>query len=354
MKRKERHDRLALFLLISAIIFCILLIAVFLAAVVVYEAWKHGFFSDRSGHLSAHPLILLMGVLSLVVSVIIMALFTRFSLKPVNRMINQMNRLAAGDYRARLHFGKPISLHPTFVEVSDSFNKMAQELENTELLRSDFINNFSHEFKTPIVSIAGFAKLLRRGQLTEQQRDEYVRIIEDESLRLSAMATNILNLTKCENQTILTDVTTFNLSEQIRSSIVSLEGKWSQKAIELNLDLAEHMIEANPDLLKNVWINLIDNAIKFSPIGGQIDVTVRQKNGSLLVSIANNGPDIPPEQQQRIFGKFYQADESHASEGNGIGLALVKGVVTLHSGTVSVVSGNHTTTFTVQLPQKRA
>lgn len=353
MNRKERHYRFALVLLVSAVVFCILLIAVFLAAVVVSLALKHGYFSDRSGHLSAHPLIALMGIVSLVIGVMILALISRISLKPVNHMINQMNRLAAGDYRARLHFGKPIRVHPTFVEVSDSFNKMAQELENTELLRSDFINNFSHEFKTPIVSIAGFAKLLRRGNLTEQQRDEYIRIIEEESLRLSSMATNILNLTKCENQTILTDVTSFNLSEQIRSSIVSLEGKWTQKDIVLNLDLAEYSIEANKDLLKNVWINLIDNAVKFSPVGGQIDVDVRQKNGDLIVRVSNTGPEIPREQQQKIFSKFYQADESHASEGNGIGLALVKGVVLLHNGTVSVTSENHITTFTVQLPQSR-
>lgn len=261
-----------------------------------------------------------------------------------------MNRLADGDFKARVYFGKPINAHPTFVEVSESFNKMAQELENTEMLRSDFINNFSHEFKTPIVSIAGFAKLLRRGNLTEEQRDEYIRIIEEESLRLSAMATNVLNLTKCENQKILTDVTSFNLSEQIRNSILSLEGKWSKKDIEFNLDIDEYNIEANKDLLKNVWINIVDNAIKFSPHGGKVDISANVNDEFISVSVTNIGPEISPQQQKRIFNKFYQADESHSTEGNGIGLALVKGVVDLHGGNVEVVSENGTTTFTVNLP----
>jgi signal transduction histidine kinase len=262
-----------------------------------------------------------------------------------------MNRLASGDFRARLEIDSPLAKHPAFKEVTDSFNKMAQELESTEMLRSDFINNFSHEFKTPIVSIVGFAKLLKRGNLTEEERAEYIDIIEEESMHLSGMATNVLNLTKFENQTILTDVTEFNLSEQLRNSILSLEGKWEKKNIDFNLNFGEHKISGNKDMLKHVWLNLLDNAIKFSPEGGTIEVNVEDQGGTYAVSILNCGMEIPPEQQSKIFKKFYQADESHASEGNGIGLALVKNVTDLHGGTVSVHSESGTTTFKVELPK---
>lgn len=350
MKKKERQHRVALALLISAIIFCVILIATFLSAFVINLALNFGIIFDIPGMHLYRPVLTWMCIVSLVIGIGMTVFISHISLKPVNRVINQMNRLADGDFKARVYFGKPINAHPTFVEVSESFNKMAQELENTEMLRSDFINNFSHEFKTPIVSIAGFAKLLRRGNLTEEQRDEYIRIIEEESLRLSAMATNVLNLTKCENQKILTDVTSFNLSEQIRNSILSLEGKWSKKDIEFNLDIDEYNIEANKDLLKNVWINIVDNAIKFSPHGGKVDISANVNDEFISVSVTNIGPEISPQQQKRIFNKFYQADESHSTEGNGIGLALVKGVVDLHGGNVEVVSENGTTTFTVNLP----
>ncbi len=238
-------------------------------------------------------------------------------------------------------------------EICDSFNTMAQELGATEMLRSDFINNFSHEFKTPIVSITGFAKLLKRGNLTEQQRLEYLDIIEEESVRLTALATNMLNLTKYENQTILTDVVAYNLSEQIRSCIQALEGKWARKDVDFNLDFGEYRIKGNKDMLKHTWINLIDNAIKFSPEGETVDISIREQQEQYAISISNHGSDIPEQKMGKIFHKFYQADESHSSEGNGIGLALVKGVVELHQGTVAVSSQNGTVTFTVTLPKQQ-
>lgn len=184
-------------------------------------------------------------------------------LKPIKRIIDQLDRLASGDFKTRLHFGKPIADHPTFKQVEKSFNRAAEELDYTEMLRSDFINNFSHEFKTPIVSIAGFAKLLRRGNLTDEQKEEYLEVIEEESLRLSAMANNVLNLTRVENQTILTEVTRFNLSEQIRGAVLLLAEKWTPKNLYMDMQFGEHMICANEELLKQVWINLLDNAIKF-------------------------------------------------------------------------------------------
>lgn len=351
MKKEERKHRLSLTLLVSAIVFAINLVTVALSGISVYIMIKTGAISSGNEYPSPVKSLMFMGGISLFIGACLVAIISRFSLKPVNRIVNQMNRLAAGDFKARLTLGKPINSHPTFVEVTESFNKMAEELENTELLRNDFINNFSHEFKTPIVSISGFAKLLKKGNLSEEQKRKYIDIIEEESLRLSAMATNVLNIAKVENQTILSDVTQFNLSEQLRSSILVLEGKWRGKNIDFCLDFGEHMISANEEMLKHVWINLIDNAIKFSPSGSTIDLTVNETKEHISVSVLNRGSEIPEDQKKRIFNKFYQADESHSSEGNGIGLALVKGVAELHNGSVSVSSANNVTEFTVMLPK---
>lgn len=278
--------------------------------------------------------------------------FGMIPLKPINYLINQMNRLAAGDYRARIKYFKLLGKHPTMIEFTDSFNRMAEELQNTEMLRSDFINNFSHEFKTPIVSIAGFAKLLRKANLSEDQKEEYLRIIEEESLRLSQMATNVLNMTEVENKTILTDVTEYNLSEQIRSCILLLSEKWEEKELNFDLGFDEYMIHANEELMKQVWINLLDNAIKFTPDKGSIEVKIKENDDSFEISVMNTGSQIAPEHYKRIFNKFYQTDESHATEGNGIGLAIVKRVIDLHEGSVEVSSENNETTFTVFLPKK--
>ncbi len=357
MNKEKRKHRLALTLLVAGTIFGFMFVTILFATLTGYILIKTGVISivDHNA-LSTNKIIFWMSINSLnslVMGAIVSAIASKYPLRPVNKIINQMNRLASGDFKARLTFGKPFNRHPTAIEVSDSFNRMAEELENTEMLRGDFINNFSHEFKTPIVSIAGFAKLLKRGNLTEEQKKEYIDIIEEESMRLAAMATNVLNLTKYENQTILTDVTTFNLSEQLRSSILALEGKWSKKNIDFNLDFGEHMIEGNKDMLKHAWINLIDNAVKFSAEGGTVEISIRDRNGYYEVSVLNHGSEITPEQQKKIFNKFYQADESHASEGNGIGLALVKGIIELHKGKVSVLCENGATMFTVKLPKEQ-
>ena len=341
---KRIKGRITVTVMLSALIFLVLFLALLFGGGAV-------FLLVRTGVLSTPPrmyyLIFYMAAASLLIGTVLMAISGRFALKPIRSLIAQMQRLASGDLETRLEFREPYAHIPAYTELSDGFNKMAQELQNTELLRSDFINNFSHELKTPIVSIAGFAKLLKRGNLTEQQRAEYLDIIEEESMRLSYMATNVLNLTKIENQSILTDQTEYNLSEQLRASILLLERKWSKKGLQWQLELGEHRITANEELLKQVWINLLENAIKFSPENGTIGVTISERAGRLSVSVRNAGEMIPPEEQEKIFRKFYQADTSHSSEGNGIGLAIVKRVVELHQGAVEVHSENGGTTFTV-------
>ena len=355
MKRKKKKlrgmEHFSLDITVSVFVFFILVASLATTIGVTYLLDYFGLIKDV-GHMPKTPqLVLFLSVSSIVVGCGISITTMKIPLKPVKTLIVQMNRLASGDFKTRLQFSKLISIHPVFAEITESFNTMAQELEGTEMLRSDFINNFSHEFKTPIVSIAGFAQLLKKGNLTEEQKEEYINIIEAESRRLADMATNVLNLTKVENQIILTDVSSFNLSEQIRSCVLLLENKWTEKNIELNIDFKEYKINASEELLKQVWINLIDNAVKFTPVCGYVEIKINPEQDVLNVSVTNTGNDIPMEKQQKIFSKFYQADESHSSEGNGIGLAVVKRVVDLHKGEVKVSSIDGVTTFTVSLPR---
>ena len=302
MNKKERKERLSLTLFISFSVFIILILTVGVAAVIIYflatAEWLRG---PEDGTWGVSSVILFMTAISLVVGAILTFFLGKLPLHPFDRIVTQMNRLASGDFKARLSFKKPFDVYPAFRDVSASFNKMATELEGTELLRADFVNNFSHEFKTPIVSIAGFAKLLKRGNLSEEQRAEYIDIIEEESLRLSYMANNVLNLTKIENQTILSEVTTFNLSEQIRSCVLLFENKWVSKQLELNLEFDEHMISANEELLKQVWINLIDNAIKFSPECGVVEVEIAELADHVRVCVKNMGDAIPEEKKEKIL-----------------------------------------------------
>ena len=353
-KAKERTSRRSLTVVLSVFVFAIIFFAIALAALILWVLSKVGVIVDIDGNLQLGQVILLMSLISIVIGTVIAFLSSRIPLKPVNKLINKMNRLASGDFNTRLEFGEALSSHPAIKELTTSFNTMAEELENTEMLRGDFINSFSHEFKTPIVSITGLAHLIEAGNLTEEQRTQYARAIREESVRLSTMASNVLNLSKVENQTILTDVSTFNISEQVRSAVLLLEEKWTGKNIDLQLDFDEFNVEANEEMLKQVWINLIDNAIKFAPRCGTVKLEVVEKGNALSVKISNTGSEIPLDKQDKIFNKFYQADESHATKGNGIGLAIVKRIVDLHSGSVGVTSANGVTAFTVTLPKKQS
>lgn len=351
MKQKQsRH--VGLTLLFILVLFLTLVSHTVIVGVFMYLLESNTAFSITG--IRPSDIIRLTSILTLVsipIGIVVAAMVSKYPLKPIRTLIDGMNRLASGDYGFRINAGAIMKWYPDYVGVVDSFNKMAEQLQNTEMLRGDFVNNFSHEFKTPIVSIAGFAKLLRRGNLTERQQKEYLVAIEEESLRLSEMATNVLNLTKVENQTILSDVTVFNLSEQIRSCILLLERKWTEKELDLILEFGEHDIRGNEELLKQVWINLLDNAVKFAPHGHTVQVEMEELERSICVTVRNTGSRIPVQKQPLVFNKFYQAEESHTAAGNGVGLAVVKRVVELHGGRVSVSSGEDETAFRVTLPK---
>lgn len=352
MKRKQKDTHFGFLFLLALVIFLAVILHGCIAILTVYFLIRNDIITFSGTTVSDAGYILsLMAAFSFPLGMVVAFLVSKVPLKPLRNLIYSMDKLAGGDFQTRVNVGNVMRRYPPFVDIAKSFNKLAEQLENTEMLRSDFINNFSHEFKTPIVSIAGFAKLLQKENLSPALQKEYLTAIEEESMRLSDMATNILNLTKVENQTILSDVSCFNLSEQIRSCILLLEKKWERKGLELQLDFPEYTIRANEELLKQVWINLLDNAVKFAPEGHTVKVQIRESSQCLVVEIINTGSEISEADQERVFHKFYQADASHSTEGNGVGLAIVKRIVDLHGGEVFVCSGQDMTTFTVTLPK---
>ncbi len=289
---------------------------------------------------------IMFGVASIVIGLFLSFLTGKVFLAPMNRVLDGMQELSNGNYNTRIDFGE----NKTMSIVSDNFNTLAEELQNTEILRSDFINNFSHEFKTPIASIKGLVSLMKSGKVTPEKQAEYLRIIEEETDRLSMMTTNVLNLSKIEKQGILTEKSHYNLSEQIRSSVLLFERQWKEKRLTLSMDFDEYTVFANEDLMKQVWINLVDNAVKFSAVGGELSIDIIKTDLALAISVGNTGDTIPSEALEKIFNKFYQATSSHSRPGNGIGLSIVKSIVELHGGNVGVRSQEGKTVFTVTLP----
>ena len=233
----------------------------------------------------------------------------------------------------------------------DAFEEMTHELSSTEIFRNDFIHNFSHEFKTPIISISGFAKQLYKGDLTPEQQSEFAKIIMDESEHLATMSSNVLLLSKLESQEIISDKESFSLDEQLRTCMLLFEEQWSSKNITIDMDLDEIDYFQNKDLLYHVWMNLLGNAVKFTPESGNIAVKAKKSNGSVYVVISDDGIGMNEESLKHIFEKFYQGDSSHATAGNGLGLSLVKRIVDMMDGRISVESTKEKgSTFTVSLP----
>ncbi len=287
--------------------------------------------------------LLILGATSIITGTSLFVFASKFLLKTVDNLLNGLNKLEKGEYDTEIEI-------KALPKISDSFNSLAKELKNVQILRSDFINNFSHEFKTPIVSIKGLICLMKTKNISKEKQLEYFLIIEDELNRLSLITTNILNLSKFDNQEILTETSEFNVSEQIRRTVLLLERQWQSKNISFKMDFDEHRVLGNEDMLNQVWVNLIDNAIKFSDKNSEINISVDKNDYEITISIGNVGIPILDEEKDKIFNKFYQADQTHSKTGNGIGLSIVKKIVELHKGSVSVDAKNNETIFTVKLP----
>ncbi len=303
---------------------------------------------------SIYPVILAFSLACIIIGTVASVITSKFVLARIKNVQDGMREISKGNFSVRVKDKDRKNKPSEFGELERTFNKMASDLDGIELFRNDFINNFSHEFKTPIVSIKGFARQLQSENITDEQRREYVEIISSESDRLAKMSTNILLLTKLENQQIVSEKTVFSLDEQIRNSIILLENLWSAKNIELDLDLPDSLeYNFNEEMLSHVWINLITNAINFTGESGKITVKLFENENSVICSVTDNGIGMDSETLDRIFEKFYQGDKSHHDGGNGIGLNIVKRIVALAGGEISVESElGKGSKFTVILPKQ--
>lgn len=327
----------------------ILLVAILLVAVLQYvllQTQKHAKIM-----IEETPIlwVMIFALTSIIIGLTLAFIFSKVISRPFNNLIEGITKLSEGEFDTRIDLGKVGNIGGV-KSLSDKFNALAAELQKTEILRSDFVNNFSHELKTPIVSVSSLISLLKNESLPKEKKLQYMNIIEEEINRLTDMTTNILNLSKIENQGILTDKTEYNLSEQIRSSVLLLEKKWVRKNLTLNMDFDEYVIKANEDLLKQVWVNLLDNAIKFSDEDGEFGVDITKNGEKIEVIVFNIGESIPESDYVNIFQKFYQCDHARTKQGNGIGLSIVKHIVDLHEGQIQVESKGGKTSFTVILP----
>jgi len=259
-------------------------------------------------------------------------LLSRLFFSPIKELGEGMDKVAHGDLSVQL---KTKSTAKEINNVYSGFNLMVKELNATEILQTDFVSNVSHELKTPINAIEGYAMLLQGGDNLDEQQKEYVDKIVINTKRLSSLTQSILLLSKIENQAIPTNQTRFSLDEQIRQSIVALEPYWDKKEIEFDVDMDSVEYFGNETLMRHVWDNLISNAIKFNPQGGTLKIRLEKHLAKIVFTIDDEGPGIPTEAQKHIFDKFYQADSSHKQKGNGLGLSLVKKILTLEGGEVS-------------------
>ena len=310
----------------------------------------------RVDHASGRPVNLggfpIRGVLSMIISstffgTLITWFFSKVALRPIRKVIKATHRVAGGDFNVRLDIHSIYELE----ELSQSFNKMAQELSSIETLRSDFINNLSHEFKTPIVSIKGFAELLIEDKLSEKEQQEYLGIIIKESERLTSLSTNVLNVTKYENLEIISETTKYRLDEQLRKAVIQLEYKWTSKNIRMDIEADEVEYTGSPDLTQQILLNLIDNAVKFTESGGNVKVKLTQDDGGICLSVKDDGIGMDEQTKTHIFEKFFQGDVSRAESGNGLGLSIVKRIVDLCGGQIEVHSEEHAgSEFTIRLP----
>lgn len=277
---------------------------------------------------------------------VVLAIFISLRyLRPLTRLMRATAAVANGDYSVRVERGGAKGEVAAYI---DSFNKMAEELSSVELLRSDFINTFSHEIKTPLISIRGFAKLLQNPTLTDEQHRAYTEPIVRESERLSTMSTSILLLAQYENTEIVSGKTLYSLDEQLRRCIHLQERSWLQKELEMEGELDEVQFFGNEELTEHIWSNLISNAIRFTPSGGRITVLLRQGGDGVSVSVCDTGTGMDAEMQRHIFDKFYR---SRSSSGNGLGLSIVQRATELCGGQIEVFSApGEGTTFTVTLP----
>ena len=278
--------------------------------------------------------------------------------KPLIDVSNTVKQVAEGNFKVNIKRRNTTDCEYEYInevdELAKNVNKMVAELDGMDYMRKDFMSNVSHEIKTPIAAITGFTEILLDGSIDESERQEYLEVINKESMRISRLCENMLHMSRLDSQVIVANLQKIRLDEQLRKCIILLSEKWSDKEIDFSIDLDEVNILSDYDMLQQVWINLIDNAIKYSGENCKIDISVKRLNDkSVKVSIRDNGIGIEEEKLHRIFDKFYQCEESHKKSGSGLGLSISKRIVELLNGTIECRSKkDFGTTMVVTLLQQ--
>lgn len=298
----------------------------------------------------------LYGILSMMVPIVLLvslinAAFSRIMYKYLNDLSSAMTKVADGDFSVRLDAEKK----QAFREVYRDFNTMAEELGGVEMLKNDFINVYSHELRTPVTAINGFAEMLLKndGSVSNEEARSYLEIIASESRRLADLIGNSLLMSKLDSQKIIPDKKTYSLDEQLRRCSILLSSQWQEKELDMTMDLEEASYTGDPDLMQHLWLNLMTNAIKYTPKNGSVTVTLKKEASFLVVTVADTGKGIAPEERERIFDRYYQTDKSHTNRGLGLGLSICKRIVQLCNGSISVESKvGEGSAFIVRLPMQ--
>ncbi len=281
-----------------------------------------------------------------VVLVPVNMIFYRARSKEIKILSEGIRHLAEGDFDYQIPLKKKYAL----LEVYANFNKMCEELKSVQILRNDFINSYSHEFKTPIASINGFAELLLDKNITDIEREEYLKIIIEETNRLSKLATNTILLSKLSTQQIVTDMEEYDLSEQIRQCSIILSKRWLEKEIEFTCVLPTVMYTGNRELIQHLWLNIISNAIDHTPRGGEIAISLEEKDDKVIANIADSGEGMDEETLKHVFDPYFQGDISRSSKGLGLGLAISKRICELCGGGIKAESAiGEGSLFTIKL-----
>lgn len=346
--RRKRSSKLIMYL--TAVVFTVILGTLILVSALSLLVFEFDIFEIDIKEIKTDTILIVFVVGCLIIGCSIAAFLNKLIIRHIQDVSNAFEELANGNFDIRVPTNQKLS---QIREMSQNFNKMANELSKIETLRKDFVMNVSHEFKTPLSAINGYATLLQNPNLPKDKHDRYLDIILHNSTRLSELSSNILYLSKLESQENIIMDDDIRLDEQIREHVLLLEKKWEKKNLEFDIDMPRIVYHGNEGLLGQVWSNLIDNAIKHSYDFGTIEIKMTQDDSYIYISFIDHGEGMSDEVKEHIFEKFYQADGSRKSEGNGLGLPLVKKIVSLSGGSLYVESEEGKgASFTVALPQK--
>lgn len=342
--KRNRKLKYNLWVYFIVVVFFILVFTAMIMISLAYLLYKSGHLTPNRQPLVAFRLFMFM---SAIIGTSISAFVAKKILKPITTFSQATDEVAKGNFDLRIDENSPIK---EIRDLSKNFNTMVQELSSIETFRSDFIANVSHEFKTPIATIEGYASLLQDPSLSSSEHKEYTEMIIHSTRRLNSLSSNILSLSKLENQEIILENNLYRLDEQIRHAVLMLEPEWNNKNLDFQIELIKAEYFGNEDLLMQVWLNLISNSIKFTPESGTIKINLYEEDNSYIFNITDTGIGIDQSNIDSIFDKFYQGDETRKTEGNGLGLSLVKRIIDLSNGSITVDSRvNHGASFIIKL-----